>query len=197
MTLGLDIWSANIIGFVDNTEHKKIENKLIKKCIKIKKEINSGGKNWISNKTYNTLQTYNLLEDIEFNQLNDWVFKQVSEYAMKLKYRNNFNCSEAWFNIYHKNDYQEFHSHSLSSLSAVYFLKSNPESSAKLHFRFKNDPGVNEPVISDNFNLTAHTAWYKPIPGRLLIFKSDLLHCVERSEEKDIRISIAYNFNRV
>jgi hemerythrin len=44
MTLGLDIWSANIIGFVDNTEHKKIENKFIKKCIKIKKEINSGGK---------------------------------------------------------------------------------------------------------------------------------------------------------
>ena len=54
MTLGLDIWNANIIGFVDNTEHKNFKNKLIKKCVNIKKQIKSGGDNWISNKTYNT-----------------------------------------------------------------------------------------------------------------------------------------------
>ena len=197
MTLGLDILNANIIGFVDNTEHKNFKNKLIKKCVNIKKQIKSGGDNWISNKTYNTLQTYDLLKDKEFKKLHDWVFKQVGDYATKLKYQNNFSCSQAWFNIYNKNDYQEYHNHSLNALSAVYFLKSDSESSAKIHFRFKDNPGINEPVIHDNFNLTAYTSWYKPIPGRLLIFKADLLHCVERSEEKDFRISIAYNFDRV
>jgi hypothetical protein len=33
------------------------------------------------------------------------------------------------------------------------------------------------------------------MPGRLLIFKSNLPHCVERSEQNDTRISLAYNFN--
>ena len=196
MSLGLDIWSANIIGYADNTEHKSYQNKLVKKCESIKKQIKSGGDNWISNKTFNSLQTYNLLQDNEFKKLHEWVFQQVREYSMKLKYQNNFTCSQAWFNIYNKNDYQEYHNHSLNALSAVYFLKSNTKSS-KIHFRFKDNPGINEPEIHNNFNLTAYTAWYKPIPGRLLIFKADLLHCVERSEEKDNRISIAYNFDKV
>ena len=139
MTLSLDIWSANIIGFADNTEHKNYQNKLIKKCQKIKKQTKSGGNNWISNKTFNTLQTYNLLGDNEFKKLNNWVFKQVGDYTIKLKYQNNFNCSQAWFNIYNKNDYQEYHDHSTNALSAVYFLKSNPESSSKIHFRFKSN----------------------------------------------------------
>ena len=126
MSLGLDIWSANIIGFADNTEHK---------CKKIKKQIKSGGNNWISNKTFNTLQTYNLLGDNDFKKLHAWVFQQVREYSIKLKYQNNFTCSQAWFNIYNKNDYQEYHNHSLNALSAVYFLKSNTKSS-KIHFRW-------------------------------------------------------------
>jgi hypothetical protein len=40
-----------------------------------------------------------------------------------------------WFNIYKKNDYQEFHDHGEHSLSAVYFLKSDPKKDAKLIFK--------------------------------------------------------------
>ena len=53
-----------------------------------------------------------------------------------IKYQNKYRCKEGWFNIYKKYDYQEFHDHGKSTLSAVYFLKSNPKKSSKIYFKF-------------------------------------------------------------
>ena len=35
---------------------------------------------------------------------------------------------------------------------------------------------------------------YKAIPGRLIIFRSYVPHCVEKHKDTEDRISIAYNF---
>ena len=190
-------WSPKIIGYVDNPEHKKIQNKLIKECIKVSKKIRSGGKAWISKKTYNTLNTYDISLDDNFKPLNNWILNQVKEYSNNLNYKNNFKCVNGWISLYHKNDFQEYHTHNTHSLSAVYFLKSNVKKSSKIIFKVSPDPFVNEPTSETFTRDTANTVYYDPVPGRLLIFKSDLPHCVERSEEKNTRISLAYNFDIV
>ena len=46
----------------------------------------------------------------------------------------------------------------------------------------KNGVGVNNPIR------------YKAIPGRLIIFRSYVPHCVEKHKDTEDRISIAYNF---
>lgn len=193
----IEQWYPNLIGYCDYNNHKKIEKILVKECLFLSNKIKKGGNNWISNKTYNTLDTYNILKNKKFKNLNEWVFNKVLEYSNNLQYQNNYRCIESWFNIYKKYDYQEFHDHGKNTLSAVYFLKSNPEKSSKIWFKFNDNENLMDPTTSASFNLTCSTACYKPIPGRLLIFKSTLKHCVERQEDDNLRISLAYNFNKI
>ena len=183
------------IGFADYKEHLSIEKTLVKECLSISKKIKKGGDSWIADKTYNTLNTYSLLSNKKFDKLNKWIFKKIQQYSDLLKYKGEYKCSDAWFNIYKKYDFQEYHEHGLSTLSAVYFLKSNKNSS-KIFFKFNDSSNVMDPVIDNNFILTAPLINYEPIPGRLLIFRSTVKHCVERHEDDDIRISLAYNFNK-
>lgn len=190
----LEYWSPKIIGYVDNPNHKKIDTKLIKVCNNLQKKIKKGGDYWISNKIYNTLNNYNIHKDNNFKILYDWIFQCVIEYANKLKYKPDFKCVESWFNVYKKNDYQEFHTHSMSSLSAVYFLKSDSEKSSKIYFKVRRDNTLSDPVITSSDSIDYPLVWYKAVPGRLLIFKSNLPHSVAMSNEDDTRISLAFNF---
>ena len=193
----IEQWYPNLIGYCDYSEHIKIEKNLVKECLSLSNKIKKGGKNWISNKTYTTLNTYNILENKKFTKLNEWIFNKVLEYSTNLKYKDKYKCMGGWFNIYKKYDYQEYHDHGENTLSCVYFLKSNPEKSSKIHFKFNINENIMEPTVDHSFGLTSSTVWYNPVPGRLLIFKSTLRHCVERHEEDSLRISLAYNFNKI
>ena len=190
----LEYWAPKIIGLIDNPNHFKIEKKLIKHCLNLSKKINKGGENWVSKNTYNTLETFNLHTDKKFDELNNWIYIQISEFAKILNYETKYKCNHSWFNIYNKNDYQEYHTHSYNTLSAVYFLKSNPKRSSKIVFKVSKDPTQSDPIIRSHNPLISDTAFYESVPGRLLIFKSNLPHCVEKSEENETRISLAYNF---
>lgn len=193
----IDKWSPKVIGYFENPNHKKIEKELTKVCLSVHKNTKSGGKNWVSSKTFNTLQTHNLHTDKRFHDLNIWVFDKLREYSNYMKYKNDYKCDTSWMSVYKKYDYQEFHTHSLNSLSAVYFLKSNPKKSSKIIFKVSEDPFINEPTPTEYNQDNSSVALYEAVPGRLLIFKSNLPHCVERSEENNTRISLAYNFNIV
>jgi uncharacterized protein (TIGR02466 family) len=193
--LQIEAWNVDFIGYTDNPQHFKIEKSLVDYCLKIKNKKKSGGDNWISKSTYNTVNTHNIINDKKFKSLNDWVINSVKEYSLKLRYKNNFSCKEGWFNIYKKYDYQEFHTHPEFTLSAIYFLKSSKES-AKTFFNFNPILDSNRPDVDVNFTPTSNLSYYDPIPGRLLIFRSNVLHCVERQETNDLRISLAYNFKK-
>lgn len=195
MNLKLEYWTPKIIGYVNNPNHKNIQKKLIKDCLKISKKIKKGGNNWVSNKTYNTLGTYNIFSDVNFKDITTWVNQQVIEYAKQLKCNSNLKCVDSWINIYKKNDYQEFHIHPSHTLSAVYYVKSNPNKSSKLIFRLEEQRHSNELKPLEINNLTSESAYYPAIPGMLIIFKSNMYHCVEKSNEEKDRISLAFNFS--
>ena len=68
--VNLDQWYPTFIGHCDYSEHKKIEKDLVKECLFLSKKIKKGGKEWVSNKTYNTLNTYNIIHNNKFEKLN-------------------------------------------------------------------------------------------------------------------------------
>ena len=185
-----------LLGVEVNSEHHKIEKKLIKKCFDIENQIKSGGENWISNTTYNTIGEYNIFLDDNFKPINDFVINSVIKFCDELKI--NQNCIDknpnAWFNIYKEGDYQEYHHHGNTAISVVYFLKV-PENSAKTYF--KNPVLDMIPLSYTEYTPdTFERIHFEPQPGMLLIFRSHLEHCVEKQTTKDKRISLAYNFRR-
>tara|TARA_A100001011_G_C14199209_1_gene794906 strand:- start:653 stop:1225 length:573 start_codon:yes stop_codon:yes gene_type:complete len=188
----IENWWPTEIGYYDNPDHDKLN--LIDYCFEVKSKTKSGGEQWISNDTYNTSNgNFHLHKDKKFKRLNDWILNCVKGYIAdtKLDFSMRLNETESWFNIYNKGDYQEVHQHYGFVISAVYFLKSNPDYSPlifkslfidQLNIRKTNRLGNNYDIV------------YKAKPGRLVVFRSFLPHCVGKHKDNEKRITLAYNF---
>lgn len=192
----VDYWFPTIVGWADCEFHNEIEDDLIKHCESLQKKIKSGGQNWISKHTYNTSNVYDIFKDEKFKRLNDWVCKEVINFKNECRYKGDLLKAGAWFNIYKKHDYQEWHTHMDHSLSAIYFLKSDKEKSANVFFKSPIAIDYMKPDTDNDFLPTVETCQYFPIKGRLLIFRSNIEHCVAQQRDKNTRITLAYNFNR-
>ncbi len=196
--ISLNLLFPTIVGVADCSFHKRIEKPLIKHCLELKKKKIKGGTNWISNSTYNTSLTHDIFTDSKFSKLNIWIAEQVNQFVAQCKYTGVFAPSTAWINIYEKNDYQEYHTHPDHCLSAIYFLKSNASKNASKNARtwFESpiDLEAHDPRTDEAHPITWSRVGYEPVPGRLLLFRSNTRHCVER-ENHSQRISLAYNFD--
>jgi uncharacterized protein (TIGR02466 family) len=105
--------------------------------------------------------------------------------------------SEAWVNIAKPGDYQEYHVHPGSHLSAVYYVQT-PANCGHIVFRNPMSDIDMLPIRRDrdtacNFDV----ARYEPVVGRLLIFRSFVRHMVLRNKGNSDRISIAMNWRVV
>ena len=190
----LNLLFPTIVGVADCSFHKSIEKPLVKHCLQLKKKNTKGGNNWISNSTYNTSLTHDIFRDPKFRKLNIWIADQVNQFVAQCKYAGVFAPSTAWINIYKKYDYQEYHTHPDHCLSAFYFLQSKAGENAKTWFESPIALEAHDPRTDQAHPITWSRAGYEPIAGRLLLFRSNTRHCVER-ENHSQRISLAYNFN--
>jgi|TARA_R100000455_G_C6204998_1_gene74462 uncharacterized protein (TIGR02466 family) len=189
----IEHWWPTEIGFYDYQNHDKLS--LVDYCYKIKSKTKSGGESWISNDTYNTSNhRFHLHKDKKFKKLNDWIIKCVRDYIVnaKLDLKIKLNETESWFNIYKKGDYQEVHQHHGFAISAVYFLKSNPNCSPLIFIPTFFDQLAIERTEGGHCNNCP--VEYKAIPGRLIVFRSFLPHCVSKHKDNEERITLAYNF---
>ena len=181
-----------ILGVYTFDNHKKYEKQLVFKCDNIKsKGTLEGGKNWISQSVYNTENTYDVNKDKEFAPITEFLRVCALDYCRELNYDGVLNHTNTFFNIYNKYDYQDWHDHPGTHLSGVYCL-SGEKGSADIHFTdFNNKLNINvKEFTTDN-----STTWKEEfIPGKFLIFRSDLLHCVNRHELDTKRYSLATNF---
>jgi len=187
-----DKWFPTVIGIDKYSKHKKIEKNLIDFCLEKKKQIKSGGKHWLSNQTYNTSTTYDLTFEPLFHDLNIWVYGKVIEYCKHMNYVVELTCSGVWFNVYEKGDYQEYHRHAKDCISAIYILKGNKKA-AKTYFKSPIIETAQEPELKIN-DLNALKANYEALPGRLIMFRSNSEHAVEKHLLDEQRITLAYNF---
>ena len=189
----IEYWWPTEIGYYDNINHNKLN--LVNYCHKIKSKTKTGGQEWISNETYNTSNDmFHIHKDKKFEKINDWAYRAVNDYIVntKLDFSINHNYIDSWFNIYKKGDYQDTHNHHNYVISAVYFLKSNPDYSPltfRPTFLDQLDVGKTKGVNSTNGNVD-----YKAIPGRLVVFRSFVPHLVGKHKSNKERITLAYNF---
>ena len=168
--------------------------KLIKTSLDIKERVPSGGENWNCN-IYNTLETHDLINDDNFQNLINVITQHVDEYIRAYGSDHKYKCFEGWINVGSTGTYQEFHTHPNSTISAVYYAKM-PEGGGSIVFENPVEPDM-LPIkgIKENNNLNFKSAKYNPDQGTLLLFRSYLRHMVMVGTNKDPRITFAFNFN--
>jgi uncharacterized protein (TIGR02466 family) len=110
---------------------------------------------------------------------------------------SNLTILNAWINISGKYNYNTTHTHPLSMISAVYYVKC-PEECGDLVFL----PDFNDAIDYEfrNDNMKEFAKMYgsyeiKPKEGRLVIFPANLLHHVHVNQSNDDRISISFNLS--
>lgn len=170
------------------------ENTILKnKILDIKNNTSAGGKDWLCN-TYNTLGTYDLLEDSAFTALVEKVTQHVDEYVRLHGSDYKYKCNAAWANVYKNKDYQEFHVHAGNTISAVYYIEA-PVGSGDIVWKSPVEPDM-LPIkgITTYNELSYKTCYYSPKPGDLIIFRAYLSHMVKQGTNDAERISIAFNF---
>tara|TARA_E500000305_G_scaffold24555_2_gene18571 strand:+ start:7006 stop:7584 length:579 start_codon:yes stop_codon:yes gene_type:complete len=178
-------------------EEDCLNQQQIKKAINLSNKISKkipDTKNPFINQTYSTIRTYDIVKDSSFNFVTEKITKHVNLYNKEFLSKYTYQPLGGWINIYSKTfHYQEAHIHAHSTYSAVLFLQSN-EYSSPLYFENPNSE-MTPPHEREGFNdMTYNTVNFKPIPGQLLIFRSDIRHFVPPSLKENKRMTLSYNY---
>lgn len=169
------------------------ENKILEsRVLEVQKTIDVGAKGWFCN-TYNTLGSYELQDDIQFNSILNCVDFHVREFAKIWGTESIPHCSQSWANVSGEYSYQEFHTHPGAVFSAVYYVKV-PEGSGRIIFQNPAMPDMLPPPNAVGTEYADEHCIYTPTEGTLLIFRSYLKHMVEIGKNKDPRITLAFNY---
>lgn len=191
--INLEYFFPTVIGFSYFENFIDVEQDLVTHCLNLKSNVESGGKNWLSNNTYNTSDNfYNIFLDYNFKDLNDWVCNAINSYKEARKIKGVLAPQLAWLNVYEKGDFQEYHKHPGSTISAVFFLKS-PKNSSRIFFKNPVDDMyvIEFDEVVDN---CYGSVYYDSEPGKLIIFPSNIPHAVEQHQQDKCRISLSYNY---
>jgi uncharacterized protein (TIGR02466 family) len=189
--MNVDLWFPTSILHTNLQTNYEV---LIKEAYNIQNTYPIGTK-WHC-KTYNSLESYDLLRNKIFNPLITDLLKIVKDFAVyhNIKDRE-LICDEAWINIAKPGDYQEHHIHANSHFSLVFYIKTQEKCG---NIVFKNPVSNFDmfPLPLDKDGLcssTYTTCSYTPENGKVLCFRSFLSHMVETNESNEERISLALN----
>jgi uncharacterized protein (TIGR02466 family) len=192
-------WFPTSIYIENNLFYSVQNDELKQKCITIKRTIIDSSIDWRSRSdwrcpTFNTLGTYDLKLDPMFTNLISAVTEHVNAYVSMHGSTYKYKCKDAWINIYKNSDYQEYHTHPDSTISAVYYVDV-PPGSGNIVWKSPTEPDM-LPIkgIAQMNELSYQTCFLSPKPGDLCIFRSYLSHMVEKGTNDEERISIAFNF---
>lgn len=189
-----DLWFPTAILY-DNINNAEINTKLLERITEIKQSIPSGGSNWLG-KPYNTCGTFDISKDPAFNDVLQEITKRVRHCANRLGVdvsRHPYQAKEGWLNIYQQNDFQEYHYHAGFHFSAVYYVKV-PENSSEIIFESPLPPDMDPIPVNLHSHLTDQRTRYHVTAGDIVVFRSNLRHCVPAHQGTDERISLAFNF---
>jgi uncharacterized protein (TIGR02466 family) len=190
----IELWFPVSIYTVDNLlDHTENQN-LKEYCLTLQNKVPNGGDDWYGG-TYNTHGTLDLTRDLKFKPLLNIIDMHVHEYSKAHNSTAQYKIRGSWLNIAEKNQFQEFHTHNDSIISAVYYI-SAPQGSGSIVFEDPKEPDM-YPLknIKPKNNLSFTRIKYEAVEGKLLIFRSYLRHMVEAGSNEDPRISVAINYN--
>jgi len=134
----------------------------------------------------------NILNLKNFNFLKNKILEEVHNHTKNiLKYKNNFSITTSWITNTKINESSNAHYHSNSMLSGVFYIECD-KNSDKISFQNFNVPTwMLEP---EEYNVYNSSKYYINVKKNLLIlFPSEILHKIEKNENKKERISLAFN----
>lgn len=137
-------------------------------------------------------KTYpNLHQDFEFKSLVDSIYKHSSTYLKNMGYSSQFisnvKITEMWANRSSYGDTLQIHTHPNSLLSGAFYVESYPDS--KLLFSNLSNMRPDPETFTE---ASANIRWYDCIPGRLIIFSSDMPHGTNQQTSEG-RTVISFN----
>jgi uncharacterized protein (TIGR02466 family) len=194
-------WFPTLIFAESLTEFSIHNNYLASKAQSLKVKFNSKvNTNWACD-TFNTMETYDPTQDNDqiinkfIETCKQHVLNFSKEFGVKKEIQD-LECHNFWFNIAMPGNYQELHQHSNSHFSAVYYVSAEKDAG---DITFKSAEHFTDmfhlPIIDSDLNAASYKACsYTPINSTLLIFKSNLLHQVNKNLSGTDRISISMNF---
>lgn len=192
----IDAWFPTLIYHVNLSE--SVDNKILKDSAYIlKNKVDILKSEWRCD-TFNTFDYNHSIDQLHDNELENLInlaTNHVIEFSKEFGVtRSDINCSNYWFNIAEPGNYQEYHQHTDSHFSAVYYIQANSKSG---NIVFKSFESMFDmfPVSANSQNpANFKTCFYKPINSNLIIFRSNLLHMVEKNISSEDRISFSMNF---
>ena len=160
---------------------------------RLKETTEAGGKNWIC-PMWNSLETADIKNSTTFCSLATAVETAVAAYVKQHGSDYPYPVKDMWVNSGLERDYQEFHTHPGSTISACFYV-SMPEGSGDIIFQSPTEPDMLPIRGITSFNdLSFKTARYHPKAGTLVVWRSYLWHAVEAGTNKTPRVTIAFNF---
>ena len=165
-------------------------------------EIQESYKNIISNFKYelNGRCDESPHTNLKFVKLNNWIVDELNKYIKAHLYKDVYECKESWLFDYKIGSYQPIHNHPGFVFSALFFLEGY-EDDVNLTFYNPVDDMMN-PLNNtakqkgETNDFTHREIYFKPKTGRLIIWRSHVMHSVSSKTKNCKRIIFAYNFNK-
>jgi len=143
------------------------------------------------NKTTNDKHVFNNpamfgLRDVCYEFVNDY-FQKVFKPKLDVK----LVLTQSWINYTNTNEFHHPHEHPNSIISGVLYLHAKKKEDSLRMLRRKYCPILIEPTHFDDLNALS---WKFPIEtGEVIVFPSDVTHCVDTVKSDETRISLAFN----
>jgi uncharacterized protein (TIGR02466 family) len=143
----------------------------------------------------NLYTTYGSIADVlageAFAPLRRALVKDIQVYLEQLE--TSASCeaiiTDSWISIAAPADYERMHTHDGSYLSGVYYIKTAPEC-GRLSFESLSDNlWASARVKRENWNAVN----FEPVERRVVLFNSQVAHCVSQNMSQSERIALSFN----
>jgi len=141
-----------------------------------------------------TFHTHDIIKDESFQNLLNVITKKVSQFSKTFGASGNVRIVSAWINKSSNGSYQEYHIHPDSHFSVAYYLKADSNSGNIVFRSHEANSDMFTIPLTEMKPASYKTCAFIPITGKLLIFRSNLQHMVEKNYTNDDRISLSANF---
>jgi uncharacterized protein (TIGR02466 family) len=167
----------------------------IKKAMPTILENDTFGKpdGWEDEIKTNIIYRWNTIKDYNLINLTNYIEKHLLIYMSEVQpfIEHDLKLMHSWLNITEKGMSQEWHSHSDSTVSGVYYYQTNGDDG---NFLIRNPSPFAQTGLFPAGTTVPEKIIYKPIVGTLLLFPGWLDHRVCVNTTDDARISLAFNF---
>ena len=196
----IEQWFPSVIAYTDGNLLDQLPN-YTNYCEELTRDV-PRGRPFMNSQLISTLNYHNpawdkdLSKDPRFKQLFDIVLEQGNKFAEYLGYKYELEITNAWANKIGPNDYHGFHSHISSGDALIVgcFYVAAPKGS-KICFKspYADDYSPIDPSADTPYNVKI--VQYNCVPGRLMLFRANLLHGYDAHNMPETKYSIPFNLS--